>query len=470
MIYTANEIKRADATAKQQGMPETVLMERAASAVAHRLQLPDEASVLVVCGTGNNGGDGWVVARELAQRGHDVFVWSPLGAPKTDATSMHAAYAEQYVTIVDTPPSTDWIVDALYGIGLSGAVTGKGRDVISWLMSQPANIVSIDVPSGVPSDTAHDFDGHAVTATMTYTLHGFKRSAFLPKTAPYYGEVERVDIGLPHTSSWRVLTEADFDDSLLTRERFSHKTTYGRGLLIGGSEHLIGAPFLAGRAALRTGIGLLEMIVPEQASPLKVGLPEAMYTSADTIANKDVDAIAIGPGMVEGETLVRIWESVRKKTMPLVVDAGALSHAHLDAAGTLILTPHPGELARMTGQTVEEIEADRFGVARAFAMRHGIHLILKGTHTLIVTPEGTGAVNTVEASALAKGGSGDVLTGMLLAMWARCRRIETPHNPNEQAVLWHALAAKKMSESMHPASVLASDVVEAIGRIQKEES
>lgn len=470
MIYTASEIKQADEQAKAQGMPEAVLMERAASAIASRLQFSSDASVLVVCGTGNNGGDGWVVARELAQRGHDVFVWSPLGSPKTEATAMHAAYAEPFVTIVDDPPATDWIVDALFGSGLSGRVTGNGRDVIAWLTRQPAPIVSIDVPSGVPSDTAHDFDGHAVQATLTYTLHGFKRSAFLPKTAPYYGKVERIDIGLPHTSSWRVLTEADFDDSLLTRERFSHKTTYGRGLLIGGSEYLIGAPFLAGRAALRTGIGLLELIVPEQAAPLKANLPEAMYTTADTIAEKAMDAVAIGPGLVEGETLDRLWNEVRQTSMPVVVDAGALSPERIEATGPLILTPHPGEFARLTGKTVEEIEADRFGVAQAFARQHGVHLILKGTHTLIVTPEGTGAVNAVEASALAKGGSGDVLTGMLLALWARTNRIETSHNPNEQAVLWHALAAKKVTESIHPASVLASDIIEAIGRIRKEES
>lgn len=465
MIYTANDIKRTDETAARLGMPEEVLMERAASALASRLAVPPSASVLVVCGTGNNGGDGWVVARELVQRGHDVFVWTPLGEPKSAAAAAHAAYAKQFVTVVSEPGPTDLIIDALFGIGLDGPVTGQARAVISWLRDQETPIFSIDVPSGVTSDAADRFDGHAVKATATYTLHGYKRSAFLPKTAPYYGKVERVDIGLPHTSSWRVLTEADFDETLLARDLFSHKTTYGHGLLIGGSTHLIGAPFLAAKASLRTGIGLLDVALPEMASPLKATLPEAMYYDIEAIPEKDYAATAIGPGMIEGETLERVWESVRQKQRPLIVDAGALTERHLEASGPITLTPHPGELARLTGKSVEEIEDDRFEAARQFAMKHGVHLILKGTYTLIVTPDGSGAVNTVEASALAKGGSGDVLTGMALALWARSRRIEPRHNPNEQAVLWHALAARRASEQIHPASVLATDVIEAIGRI-----
>ncbi len=465
MIYTAKEIRQADETAARQGMPADVLMERAASAVASRLAVPPSASILVVCGTGNNGGDGWVVARELVQRGHDVFVWTPLGEPKSTAAAAHAAYAKRFVTVVSDPRPTDLIIDALFGIGLEGPVTGQARTVISWLQSQDTPVISIDIPSGVTSDTASGFDGHAVKATATYTLHGYKRSAFLPKTAPYYGKVERVDIGLPHTSSWRVLTADDFDETLFWRDPFSHKATYGHGLLIGGSAHLIGAPFLAAKASLRTGIGLLDVAIPDAASPLKATLPEAMYYCIEAIPETDYAATAIGPGMTEGGTLERVWESVRSRESPLIVDAGALTTRHLEASGPVTLTPHPGELARLTGKTVEAIEADRFEVARQFAMKHGVHLILKGTYTLIVSPDGSGAVNTVEAPALAKGGSGDVLTGIALALWARSRRIEPRNNPNEQAVLWHALAAKRAGETIHPASVLASDVIEAIGRI-----
>ena len=166
--------------------------------------------------------------------------------------------------------------------------------------------------------------------------------------------------------------------------------------------------------------------------------------------------------MVEGEALNLIWQFAKQQSCPVILDAGALSTKRLETRGPLTLTPHPGEFSRLTGKSVEEIEADRFTIACEFAKRHRVHLILKGTYTLIVTPDGTGAVNTVEASALAKGGSGDVLTGILLALWARK---EKPSSPNEQAVLWHALAAKSISQTIHPASVLASDLIEELGRI-----
>lgn len=465
MIYTAAEIKQADETALQNGMPADVLMERAASAVAARLTFLPRASVLVVCGAGNNGGDGWVVARELAQRGHTVSVYAPFGEPKSPEGKSHAEYARQFVTVIDEPRAANHVIDALFGVGFHGPVTGKARDVISWMREQQAPVVAIDVPSGVPSDDAVEFDGHAVEAEKTISLHGYKRSAFLKRTAPYYGTIEVVDIGLPHTSEWRVLTESDFDRGLLERDPYGHKNRYGHGCLIGGSRHLIGAPFLAARAALRTGIGLLDLAIPSEAHIMASSLPEAMYYGIDELPDKEYAATAIGPGLVADERSDRLWKTVSRQSKPLIVDAGALTTEHLEAGGPLTLTPHPGEFARLTGRSVAEIEADRFRIASDFARQHGIHLILKGTHTLIVNPDGTGAVNTIGAAALSKGGSGDVLTGILLALWARTDRIDTDPSPNEQAVLWHALAARKASEQIHPASVLATDVIEAIGRI-----
>ncbi|TCI22088.1 NAD(P)H-hydrate dehydratase [Exiguobacterium sp. SL-9] len=465
MIYTATEIKQADEAALRKGMPADVLMERAASAVAARLIFPPQSSVLVVCGAGNNGGDGWVIARELAQRGYTVSVYAPFGNPKSDEAKQHATYARGFVTVTHEPHDADHVIDALFGVGFHGPVTGTPREVISWMREQQAPIVAVDVPSGVPSDDAINFDGHAVEANMTFSLHGHKRSAFLKRTASYYGTVEVVDIGLPHTSTWRVLTASDFDRVLLERDLYSHKNTYGHGRLIGGSRHLIGAPFLAARSALRTGLGLLDLAIPPEANIMASSLPEAMYYGMDEVPDKEYSATAIGPGLVDDERLDRLWQTVHRQSKPLIVDAGALTTSHLEASGPLTLTPHPGEFARLTGRSVAEIEADRFRIASDFARQHGIHLILKGTHTLIVKPDGTGAVNTVEAAALSKGGSGDVLTGMLLALWARTDRIKTETCPNEQAVLWHALAAREASQQMHPASVLATDVIEAIGRI-----
>lgn len=465
MIYTASEIKQADERAFEHGTTPEVLMERAALALTARLEIEAGSSVLVVCGRGDNGGDGWIIARELHRIGYEVFVWSPLGEPKSTAAKLHVAASKQVVSVLDSPRRTDYVIDALFGVGLDGPVTGIAREVISWIRDQEATVISVDIPSGVPSDEASLFDGHAVQAAHTLTLHGYKRSAFLNQTAPFYGRVERIDIGLPNTSSWRVLTEEDFDRSLLSRELFSHKSTYGHGQLIGGSEHLIGAPFLAARAALRSGLGLLDVVIPDAASPLKSSLLEAMYYELESIPQGDYAATAIGPGMIEDEKLTNAWQVVRQRTTPIIIDAGALKRDYLLASGPTTLTPHPGELARLTGQTVEMIEADRFKAATAFAVKHGVHLILKGTYTLIVAPDGTGAVNTVMAPALAKGGSGDVLTGMLLALWARTARVESERSPNEQAVLWHALAAKTACERIHPASILASDVIEAIGRV-----
>ncbi|WP_215142598.1 NAD(P)H-hydrate dehydratase [Exiguobacterium qingdaonense] len=461
MIYTAEEIKQIDQKAMQQGMPGAVLMERAASAIVPHIKIAP-STVLVVCGTGNNGGDGWVIARELAMQGHQVSVWSPLGESKSESAATHSAYASSFVQSVEQPIKSDVIIDALFGVGLTGPVTGKARDVIEWMNRQVSPVISIDVPSGMPSDHAREFDGLAVEATTTYSLHGYKRTAFLNRTAPYYGKVERIDIGLPHTSDWNVLTESDFDRSLLERDRFSHKTDYGHGILIGGSRHLLGAPFLAARAALRSGVGLLHVSIPHEASPLMATLPEAMYSRHTDVLEQSFDAIAIGPGMVDGEEMKSIWQQVSRQSCPVIADAGAISLRRLETRGPLTLTPHPGEFSRLSGKSVEEIEADRFTIASEFAQQHRIHLVLKGTYTLIVKPDGTGAVNTVEASALAKGGSGDVLTGIILALWARRKRVQSP---NEQAVLWHALAAKSIGHNIHHASVLASDVIEELGRI-----
>lgn len=465
MIYTASEIKRADEQAFAHGTAPEVLMRRAALAFSHRLSIREGASVLVVCGRGNNGGDGWVIAHDLHRRGYDVSVWAPLGEPKSSEALLHAASAKQVVPVVDDPKRADYIIDALFGVGLDGPVTGKARDVITWMRHQAATVIAVDVPSGVPSDETSRFDGHAIQADQTLTLHGYKRSAFLNQTAPFYGEIDRVDIGLPDTSNWRVLTEADFDRDVLTRNPYGHKTTYGHGQLIGGSRHMIGAPFLAAQAALRSGLGLLDLAVPDEAMVLATTLPEAMFYDSKAIPDKQYAATAIGPGMVDDDRLANAWQAVRKRKTPIIIDAGALTEEHLQASGPLTITPHPGEFARLTGQTVEMIEADRFKVASDFAIQHGVHLILKGTYTLIVAPDGSGAVNTVEAAALSKGGSGDVLTGMLLGLWARSARIEPKRSPNEQAVLWHALAAKVASEQIHPASVLASDVIKAIGRV-----
>lgn len=465
MIYTANEIKRVDERAYESGMTPEVLMERAALALTSRLIIKEGASILVVCGRGNNGGDGWIIARDLRRRGYDVSVWAPLGEPKSTEALMHAVAAKQVVSVVSDPKQTDYIIDALFGVGLDGPVTGQARDVITWMREQTATVIAVDVPSGVPSDETSRFDDHAVEANQTLTLHGYKPSAFLNQTAPFYGEIERVDIGLPDTSNWRVLTETDFDRDLLTRDPYGHKTTYGHGQLIGGSRHMLGAPFLAAQAALRSGLGLLDLAVPAEAMVMAATLPEAMFYDIEAIPDTQYAATAIGPGMVEDERLTNAWQAISKRTTPIIVDAGALTKEHLQASGPLTVTPHPGEFARLTGQTVEMIEADRFKVASDFAIQHGVHLILKGTYTLIVAPDGTGAVNTVKAPALAKGGSGDVLTGMLLGLWARSARIEPKRPPNEQAVLWHALAAKTASEHIHPASVLASDVIEAIGRV-----
>lgn len=465
MIYTAEEIKRADENAIQNGLPEDVLMERAASAIASRMSFEPSTTVLVICGRGNNGGDGWVIARELAHQGYRVYVWSPLGDSSSNAAATHAEYTKPFVQVIEEPFNADVIIDALFGIGLSGPVTGRARDVIEWVRKQPSPVISVDIPSGVPSDDALQFDGMAVRAARTLSLHGYKRTTYLNETAPYYGEVELVDIGLPHTSTWKVLTDSDFEQSLLQRDRSSHKAVYGHGQLIGGSRHLIGAPFLAGRAALRAGLGLLDLSIPREAIQLASSLPEAMYYEHTDYIDRDYDAIAIGPGMVNGNTLDQLWKNARQHKTPIIVDAGALSTSRLESYGPLTVTPHPGELSRLIGKSVEEIEADRFNIALDFAQSHNVHLILKGTYTLIVSPDGTGAVNTVEASSLAKGGSGDVLTGILLAIWSRRDRQTSSWIPNEQAVLWHALAARHVSQTMHPASVLASDVIEALGQI-----
>lgn len=461
MIYTIEQIREADRKALRHQTEESLIWEAGTRLSLHiKPFLKRENRIVVVAGRGNNGGDGAVVAECLRAEGWKVSLWFPLGQPEW----LHTRFGQKLKSCVlnREPETCDIVIDALFGIGVTKKLGSDVLYAIEW-MNRQALRFSIDVPSGVPADHLHGWDGVGVRADETFCVHAYKRSAFLPESAPYYGRVHLVDIGLPADDAWRTVDRSDWNPSLLERETFGHKGRYGHGLLIGGSRHFLGAPLLAAKASLRSGIGLLDVATVPEVRQHASYVPEAMYYDLSELPTRSYAAVAVGPGMTATQ-YERIKEILPRYEAPLILDAGALQRTSLPPSRfPILVTPHPGELARMSGSTIESIERDRFRAASRFASAHGVHVLLKGTYTIICDPNGEGVVNIEPAAALAKGGSGDVLTGILLAFWAKSAEL-TPLERSAQAVLLHVLSAQRALKSYQAGSVLASDVIDAIGR------
>jgi ADP-dependent NAD(P)H-hydrate dehydratase / NAD(P)H-hydrate epimerase len=496
-IVTASEMYAIDRyTIQQIGMSEESLMENAGQAAARVLleRVPPSQRVAVLAGTGNNGGDGFVVARVLKSYGYETDLWlippreKVKGAAKKaleiyeNAGNESKHYIGNEKEFAEQLPRYDVVIDALLGIGAKGAPRSPYKDIIERMNEIDGLIVySIDVPSGVPADGGEVET--AVQADVTISIQYPKPSAFTFPSADYYGEMVVVDIGIPpiaaekHAATRKLWRREDVVWSLPRRTLSSHKGTYGKGLVIGGSRNMTGAVVMCAKAALRSGAGLLTLGLPDEIHPIvATHVPEVMYfpcPSADgyftgdmDLAGLDIDAIAVGPGIGRTEGTQRIVEKVLRQSVPVVLDADALfywkDYVSLvnEREHPTILTPHSGEMARMIDATIREVEEDRFGISKEFAMTYGVYLVLKGPYTIVTTPDGKQFVNTTGNPALAKGGSGDVLTGMILAFLMQHDNIQEAVS---NAVFVHGKAADDLVKTRHSQlDVLATDVIEAI--------
>ena len=506
LIVTAAQMQALDRrTIEEAGVPGTTLMERAGAGVVARLEQQISSirgkAITVFCGKGNNGGDGFVVARLLHKKRAKVrvFTLAPAKDLSRDAASMYRQLVRTAgKTIVKPFSSTsqlqtrlgdsDVIIDALLGTGLAAPVTGHYADAIESINQARRLTVAVDLPSGIHADTGAVL-GRAVKADLTVTFGLPKRGLFQNQGIDHAGRVEIVDIGIPPAYVDAVhsqihLITAPFVRSTLPPRRLSgHKGTFGHAGIIAGSVGKTGAAAMAAQAALRIGAGLVTVAIPASVNDvLEAKLLEVMTipmpeTKARTLSRAALDrlkdfiaartAIAIGPGLsTRPETVELVQALVRQLDRPSVLDADALN-ALAGRTGLLtectippILTPHPGEMARLaTESSAQSVNEDRIGTATGFARERNCYLVLKGARTVIAGPDGMVAICPTGNPGMATAGTGDVLTGMIvgllaqgIASWeAACT-----------ATYVHGLAGDLAAETMGQTSVIARDVIDHI--------
>ena len=502
-LFTAAEMRALDARAiATLGIPGPRLMEhagRGAAAVITREAAPIRGKrVLVLCGKGNNGGDGFVVARHLKAKGARPRVLlfarrAEVGGDAAQALSRWRGAVEEIHddgAVARALETTDLVVDALLGTGLTGPARGIVAQAIDRLNAFTGRsgvpVVALDLPSGLASDGGAVL-GPTVRATLTTTFAGLKRSLMLHPAAELAGRVVVVPIGIPPEEVGRglstfALEEDDVRRLFPPRPTEAHKGTYGHLLVIAGSAGKTGAAALAGRSALRSGVGLCTVATPASQQPIVAGFSMELMTepipetSAQTLAVKARehlvelalarDAVALGPGLSldpESQALARAL--VAEVPRPMVVDADALSAlaGHLDLLGEVpgprVLTPHPGEMARMLGTSIAQVQADRIEIVRRFCEQHRVHLVLKGARSVLGAPDGRVFVNPTGNPGMATGGSGDVLTGMIGAFLAR--RFD-PLAALQAGCYLHGLAGDLAAADRGEEGLLAGDIVEAI--------
>jgi len=531
-IVTSSEMREIDrVTSEKFGLPSLTLMENAGSAVAEfaLITYPAAKTFAVICGKGNNGGDGFVVARKLRDGGREVRVLLLADAKelKGDAAANYQALLKQSKSpslrkgrakrgtpspITAAPPfavfkgwekqksaqavfACDVLIDAILGTGFCPTVSGVYAEAIAKINAASVPVISVDIPSGADADVMGNQTG-AVSrsnAIVTFTA---------PRPAHVFGNLSMgptiiVPIGSPDEAiqsslNLNLTTPADVAALLKPRPRDSNKGMYGHVLVVGGSVGKAGAPAMAGFSALRAGAGLVTVATPKSILPTVAGFHPELMTEplAETgdgtisvhalgllqkLAEKKT-VLAIGPGISRNEESAEVVRKfVMDSDLPIVLDADGLNAfeerardlnrkdregSAKDALRTLVLTPHPGEMSRLTGLSTSAIQRDRINVARAFANEHGVILVLKGDRTIVANPEGEAWVNPTGNPGMATGGTGDILTGIIAGMLA-----QNPGRPFEAvlaAVYLHGLAGDVACETTGEHSLVATDLVRAL--------
>lgn len=414
-FYTINELK----------VPSKTLMYRAGcdiadevAAVADRIQAKE---ILVVCGTGNNGGDGFVCAEELKRRGYNIAVYAMEGKLSNDCELERVAYSGEYAEQI----SADIVVDCLFGTGLCRPVSGKYAEVIEKINSSGAYVISADIPSGLNGDNGLA-EGYTVKANVTVAIAEFKTGYFLNDGPDFCGKVIKKDIGItcPENNYAHIYEDSDIKTYYPKRKRNTHKGTYGTAQLIAGSKRYIGAAALAAEAALKSGCGYVKLKTSSQNSlALAKKLPQIIYSEEIDFS---AECIAIGCGCVVSEDLYNTISIILKSySGTLIVDADGLNtiskfgiNILKDRKCNVILTPHIKEFSRLSGLSVAQIISDPITHARNFATKYGVTVLLKSAVSVLTDGERVLLCHKGN-SALAKGGSGDMLTGYACGTVAR---------------------------------------------------
>ncbi len=512
-VLTAQQMREADRrTSEVFGIPSLTLMENAGSRVVECLaenfsDLADRR-VTVLCGKGNNGGDGLVVARLLAERGCRVraFLFAAPDSLQGDAATNLKRWREKFGEPRVITDAAEWqqarsalaesdiVVDALLGTGLTAAVEGLLRAVIEDVNRNKASytLVAVDIPSGLPADGPLR-DGVAVEADYTVTFTAPKLGQLLWPSTQYVGKLVVGEIGTPREMldndpalTLHYLEPREFRGLPLRRRPDTHKGDYGHALIVAGSRGKTGAAILAAWGALRAGVGLVTVATPANVLPIVAsGLPELMTeplagTEADTVAANNLDygrvnkllegksVVAMGPGLTtQLETQQFVRAVVAESELPLILDADGLN-AFTGRAdelrqrkAPLALTPHPGEMARLLGSTTGDVQNRRLEAAQQAAARWNAFVVLKGHRTIVAAPDGRAFFNSTGNPGMASGGTGDVLTGILAGLtaqfgtgdWARVLSL---------GVYLHGLAGDLAAAQVGEASLMATDLVDSL--------
>jgi NAD(P)H-hydrate epimerase len=382
----------------------------------------------------------------------------------------------------------DLVVDALFGTGVEGPLRGIAETVVADLNASSTPVVAIDLPSGLSADSP-EIPGPAVSATMTVTLAAPKLPLILPPAEVLAGNLVIADIGIPQSviaavdGPWVELLTKDAMRGLITpRSHDSHKGDYGRVLVVAGSRGKTGAAHLAGLAALRSGAGLVTIAAPSSSQPIIAALaPEYMteslpetaegtlaFEALERLLEIDADVIAVGPGLGRSpSTAALVHGLVERSGVPLVLDADALQAFAGDTDRLMgrndvdiVITPHPGEMARLIGLPVQDVQAHRLDVAREFATSHHLHVVLKGHRTIVATPDGKAFINLTGNPGMATGGTGDVLTGMIAAWFGQLLDAESAC---KLGVYLHGLAGDLAEADEGEIAMVAGDIIDRLG-------
>ena len=474
-LYTAAQVRGFDRRATDEfGVPGYELMTRAARATLDALlsAWPESHSLTVLCGTGNNGGDGFTLARLARERGLGVRVVS-LGytaALRGDAQRAWQDYARGGGRLTQWTPAaldSDVVVDALFGTGLGREIEDPARSMIAAVNACGRPVLAMDVPSGLDSDTGHAH-GIAVHADLTVTYVAHKVGCHIGPDIGCVGRLVLDDLELPPavfagvTPRLRILDDLVMREALPPRARDAHKGRHGHVLVVGGGKGMPGAALLAGEAALRTGAGLVTLAVHPSNAAVVAHRPELMCVAASTGAElagalERATVVAVGPGLGQAPWSAEMLRVVLESGKPLVVDADALNllaSMQMQRADW-VLTPHPGEAARLLGTTVEEVQADRLAAARELQSRYGGTIVLKGAGSIVWPDHGPPAICRNGNPGMATGGMGDVLTGVIAALIAqRC----APGLAAAAGVYAHALAGDRAARGGQR-GLIAGDVI-----------
>ncbi|WP_373895143.1 NAD(P)H-hydrate dehydratase [Virgibacillus sp. CBA3643] len=503
-IVTAKEMYDIDHYTMQEiGMDGKLLMENAGRAISAGVEdfLNEGSRITVFAGSGNNGGDGFVIARTLLNQKYEVYVVQVVQDAKITGDALYHKHLflkcggsvrtpEADKDINDIITRSNVVVDAMVGIGIKGELRDPLNRIVSVLNDSDAFTISVDIPSGLPADEegfgATEFT--AVQADCTLVVGAPKMSAFLESTAPFYGDWQVVSIGFPEAvfqkyTNRHVWGQDEFAQTMPERGPYDHKGDHGRGLVIGGSNTMPGSIAMTVKAALKTGSGLItagtseeviRMIASEsvEATYLVLSQTNGQLTNDTPVAVEGYDAVALGVGMGRNEeTGSLVHHTLHQTDSPVVIDADGLYHAKSDLsivkgrAYPTIMTPHPGEMAMLLDISVQALLSKPFQYSLEFARDYNVYLVLKGKHTIISAPDGRQAVNTTGNPGLAKGGSGDVLTGIILAQVMQKQGI---FQALCNACFIHGRSAELLVEEAHTHhDLMASDVIDGISKVYR---